>query len=958
MKEQNGKREILILSVYALALGIALSLTSGLHYQGIWKGPSQNYLQTGALQILKGICLAAPVFFVVFCLRRWIVPALSERLAPGEKKLSGRAFFGLCWGILLICRLPYLLSFFPGGVVGDAAETLEFAVETDVINSKWGVAQILAFRLFLALGRVFSPDVNVGIFLYSVATCLLYSAVCAAVIVTLRNKGIPRVLWILFLFVYAFSGHYGAYSISLYKDSLFGAGITAFSLLLWMEPEEGNLKRAWAVKIGIVLLFLCFWRNFVSYGLLAAGLLLLIFTKKKKKMLALVMLLVSLTSVFIQGPVYRALGISGQTSREMLAIPIQQVAAAIHEGAELNEEQTETLDHILPLEKWKERYAPSISDSIKMELDDPWLQAHVPEFLKVWVQLLFRHPGAYARAYLMETAGFWQPYGGNKGFYYDWYVGVQDLYDRGYTERDLLTEATGYSLRNSLKARMPFIPSGTMAWILLLSLALMLCRGKEKRRGILALVPFLCGWMGVMVSAPIAYAYRYVEMLALGFPLFACVPLAGGNGDAGLRPRTEGKAERIAARAVAMAAAVVMATVSVTGADRVYGFSDGKLEICTSGDRDNADYFIREGIDVAEDGFRWTNGDRFTVAFPYEGTERKLEATIHVRDTFNGPQRFVIRDTENREVFGGEITHAGEICFETEAGEQEAAFTVELPDAIRVSDVREKSTDTRRVALQVSGITIRQTGGDAADRAALPLYGKTVILAGDSRSSDDYTFYRETLERKAGCTAVTAGASGKTAAYNASDEYLFRILNRQHDYSVWLVGGNDDGSPGTVGTFDTSSALAAQGEPLVRETDAEGEYVGTTFIQAIDHIMRKYKLVSERSGKGKTPVIIFCTDLPQQRESADSPWSRRENWERKRLAILECCVRNGVACLDLYSLCGFDMTKEPMYVPPTDMVSDRGVYYMDGLHPNPRGIDVITDHEIRFMEELGDHEKR
>ena len=100
------------------------------------------------------------------------------------------------------------------------------------------------------------------------------------------------------------------------------------------------------------------------------------------------------------------------------------------------------------------------------------------------------------------------------------------------------------------------------------------------------------------------------------------------------------------------------------------------------------------------------------------------------------------------------------------------------------------------------------------------------------------------------------------------------------------------------------------------------------------------------------PVMVFCTDLPQQRESADSPWSRQENWERKRLAILECCEKNGVACLDLYTLCGFDMTKEPTYTPPTDMVHDRGVYFMDGLHPNPRGTDVIADHEIRFMEAL------
>ena len=95
--------------------------------------------------------------------------------------------------------------------------------------------------------------------------------------------------------------------------------------------------------------------------------------------------------------------------------------------------------------------------------------------------------------------------------------------------------------------------------------------------------------------------------------------------------------------------------------------------------------------------------------------------------------------------------------------------------------------------------------------------------------------------------------------------------------------------------------------------------------------------------------MIFCTDLPQQRDSKDSPWSRKENWERKREAILECCEKNGVQCLDLYELCGFDMDKEPMYTEPTNMVNNRGNYYMDGLHPNEKGIDRITDLEIEMM---------
>ena len=298
--------------------------------------------------------------------------------------------------------------------------------------------------------------------------------------------------------------------------------------------------------------------------------------------------------------------------------------------------------------------------------------------------------------------------------------------------------------------------------------------------------------------------------------------------------------------------------------------------------------------------------------------------SIGVRGTFNGTQQYAVHDAEDRELARGEISGAGVIRFDTEAGEKETVFTVELPDAAKVSDVSGDSRDYRKIALQISGIGIRlKEKEETADRAALPLYGKTVLLAGDSRSSDDYTFYREALERKSGCTAVTAGASGKTAAYNATDEYLSYILGQPHDFSVWLVGGNDDGSPGTVGTFDASSALAAQGEPVVGETDAAGEDEAMTFIQAVDRIMRTYLRESER-----------------MREQGG------------KVAVLECCEKNGVACLDLYTLCGFDMSKEPTYTPPTDMVHDRGVYFMDGLHPNPRGTDVIADHEIRFMEAL------
>lgn len=255
--------------------------------------------------------------------------------------------------------------------------------------------------------------------------------------------------------------------------------------------------------------------------------------------------------------------------------------------------------------------------------------------------------------------------------------------------------------------------------------------------------------------------------------------------------------------------------------------------------------------------------------------------------------------------------------------------------------------------LCLSGCVSRTADTGASEaKSAHSFSGQTVLLMGDSRSSTDYTFYQSTMAEKTGATVILKGASGRDVAFNASDAYFASFAEDPHDWSVWIVGGNDTGEAGTVGTFRADSVLGQQGEPVVSETDLSADYSGTCFIQAVDHMIRKYLAMKDRLAElngGKEPTMIFCTDLPQQRENADTPWSRPENWERKRQAILECCEKNGIPCLDLFQLCDFDMSIEPYWVGPTDMVNNYGVYFMDGLHPNPKGIDRITDFILQEM---------
>ena len=234
-----------------------------------------------------------------------------------------------------------------------------------------------------------------------------------------------------------------------------------------------------------------------------------------------------------------------------------------------------------------------------------------------------------------------------------------------------------------------------------------------------------------------------------------------------------------------------------------------------------------------------------------------------------------------------------------------------------------------------------------------PLENKIIFLAGDSRSSTDYTFYGTTLTAKTKAQVLIKGASGRNAAYNASNTYFATIV--PHDFSIWIVGGNDTGASNSVGTFSATSPNGIAGEPVVQETDISEDYDGTYFIQAIDHIIRKYKSLYydfKTINDGHKYRMIMCTDLPQNRNDASSAWSQRANWERKVNAIIEACQKNNIPYLDLYHECAFDMSKEPYWTSPTDFVTDNGIYFMDGLHPNRYGIDIITSLEVQEMKKF------
>lgn len=283
----------------------------------------------------------------------------------------------------------------------------------------------------------------------------------------------------------------------------------------------------------------------------------------------------------------------------------------------------------------------------------------------------------------------------------------------------------------------------------------------------------------------------------------------------------------------------------------------------------------------------------------------------------------------------------------------QAAISYGTPTIQMTADAGGVVTEIRAIALAASeAASMAQRAHYSSRRKLMLTSASKVILYGDSISSTDYPWYKSSMESLTGAQVYNGGFSGASAAQLAADSRLQRVYDYTPNLIVIMIGGNDRGNQGSVGTFSGYVV----GEPIVGEVSATVDYSGNYFIQAVSHIIRKLKArygniranaaltgtETEAQKEAKIdavlkPHIVFCSPLPQKRVNATDQFSLPENWRRKRDAVAECCLRHGVHYVNLTDACGFDMDLEPYVVSPTNMVDNRGNKTMDGLHPNKYG---------------------
>lgn len=470
---------------------------------------------------LLSLCV---IFTIIMILRRFGSKIAS--FIACKKMVSKRMIF-ICIAIILVCWLPYILTFAPGSVQGDSLSSIRQIYEGNY-NNHHPVLYTLYLSLFVELGQRMH-NINIGIFCYTIVQTLIMLFGVANVLFWMRRNYINKKIIGITTVYFAVVSVFPAYALVLWKDPIFSVALLLLSIRLFeCVSEKGGENTFIDIVIIDVLCFLIiFLRNngiFIIVGCLVT---LFLIYKEKLKCLALNIFFIVVISFIIQGPIYNMAGIK-KPQTEAFGIPIQQIAAVVAQEDEnvLSKEQRKIIYSLIPRDKIIENYAPSRVDDIKFDpkFNDTYLQEHKAKIIKVWIELLPENFSTYVKAYVSETFGFWYP-------------GIQNEY--GYTSytifgnsyhiynTDLFQKIFGKSIKNNLENEEVKIGSGLLVWIMLVSMTI--CWRDHNYKRYLGFLPPLFCWLFILCATPVAFSLRYVYVLALELPIFVVLPFLKGN---------------------------------------------------------------------------------------------------------------------------------------------------------------------------------------------------------------------------------------------------------------------------------------------------------------------------------------------------------------------------------------------------------------------------------------------
>lgn len=338
--------------------------------------------------------------------------------------------------VIFVCRLPYLLAFFPCSMSWDGGAQISNFYGLEIFTNhhppfvsffygaiawysqKWGIA-------------------NLGMFLISLMQTALTSVSVAQVCVVLKKMKSPYWMRWGVVAYFALFTVWSIFDVTVIKDSLYYPFTMLFAVqviyCLFFQEEFFGKKRNIVLLVLYAVLMTQIRNNGIFVVLFTLPFAIIAMPNKKKIFMGGVMVAILGITTLLNSVVYPMVGVISLESKvDTYCILFQQTAKyAIEHPEDVTDEERAVLDKLFDYDELPNVYEPHLADWVKNCLREQEGSVTNPtgshfaalkkDYLKVWFAQFLRHPLTYIDAFFECSYGYYYPevgtYKEGLGFY-------------------------------------------------------------------------------------------------------------------------------------------------------------------------------------------------------------------------------------------------------------------------------------------------------------------------------------------------------------------------------------------------------------------------------------------------------------------------------------------------------------------------------------------------------------
>lgn len=523
-KISKCKKDNKLIVTVSIIISIILSFGETV-YKGVYLTSNTGLKNIFTTQkILLGLIYAIGIFMFFYALLSVFLKWYKTiNILESNSKKSTKVFI-TSWILIFLSYIPYFLRCYPAMMSPDSFYQIN-TVENKILSDLHPFVQTWFFGGIYSLGKtIFGPG-NLALAFYTIIQMLILSFLFALVIKTLYKNNVNKIICIIILAFYCISPLHAYYSVTLWKDILFGGNFILLFIALFnlINEQKISLKNKNLHLLILSSLVLMFFRNNGIYVFFVMVPFMIYYFKQNRKLISLLSISLIIMYYVIKGPIFALAGISSTRTVESYSIPLQQVARTISLNGKISNKEKETLNKLFYMEQVKENYVPYISDPIKNSVNAKYFANHQSEFINVWIKLLIKNPQIYIESYMSSTLGYWYPnviyhatsFVGSATEEYNAYKFKIDNAPKG---NKAVNKMIDYANARVYPFANLFWSVGLACLLMFFGLALTLYNS-SKNKYVVCYAPFIGLWITMMIATPVFSELRYI------YGIFTCIPL-------------------------------------------------------------------------------------------------------------------------------------------------------------------------------------------------------------------------------------------------------------------------------------------------------------------------------------------------------------------------------------------------------------------------------------------------